>query len=235
MDRFQRICEVLHYIEDHLDVISDYEQVAGAFCYSPYYFHRLFSAVAGKPIATYLRERRLAKAAGLLADPDKTITSICFDCGFNSSQSFCRAFRNSYGVSPTDYRRLGYTPVIMSVEEIVQKFKNKVSDNGYEVRIYNDTQCRVHVGLSVSDSDVDSAFTVMRLPASAYAAFEVYVAEGYDSGNDAMNEWIETNKKKHRQRTIDGDPYVVEFYDERFHGDSEDSIVEIWVPVEPVK
>lgn len=283
MDKFQRISEVLHYIEDHLDDIADYEQIANAFCFSPYYFHRLFSAVVGKPIAAYIRERRLAKAARLLTDPDKTITSICFECGFNSSQSFCRAFRNSYGISPTDYRRLGYTPVIMSVEEIVEKFtnklrggilvnpkmikrgelliagvtgdgsktceswerfcelnekigfKNKVSDNGYEVRIYNGDQCKCHVGVCVSDSEVDSAFTLLRLPASTYASFEVYVARGYDSENDAMDEWLEANKERHKQRTIDGNPYVVEYYDERFDGNSEDSIVEIWIPIEKVK
>ncbi|HOB91480.1 MAG: AraC family transcriptional regulator [Bacillota bacterium] len=283
MERFQRISEVLHYIEEHLYEIEDYEQVADAFCFSPYYFHRLFSAVVGKPIGSYIRERRLAKAAELLTDLDKTITSICFECGFNSSQSFCRSFKNSYGVSPSEYRKQGYTPVVMSVEEIIEKFakklrggilvhpkmikrgklliagvtgdgsktrelwekftelhrrigfKNKVSDNAYEVRIYDDNKCTCHVGVCVSDPQVDSSFTVLELPASTYAAFEVYVARGYDSENDAMDEWLEANKERHRQRTIDGNPYVVEFYDERFQGDSEDSIVEIWVPIEEVK
>jgi AraC-like DNA-binding protein len=51
MDRFQRISAVLHYIEDHLDEIADYEQVADIFHFSPYYFNRLFSTVVGKPIA----------------------------------------------------------------------------------------------------------------------------------------------------------------------------------------
>lgn len=78
MDKLRRISEVLHYIEDHLDYITDYEQVAAAFGFSPYYFHRLFSAVVGKPIAAYIRERRLDKASLLLTDPDKTITNICF-------------------------------------------------------------------------------------------------------------------------------------------------------------
>lgn len=280
MDKIQRISEVLHYIEDHLDEIADYEQVANTFSFSPYYFHRLFSAVVGKPIGAYIRERRLAKASLLLTDPDKTITSICFECGFNSSQSFCRAFKNSYGISPSDYRRMGYTPVIMSVEEIIEKFtkklkggilvhpkiikreelliagvtgdgsktheiwqkfmelydkveiKNKLSDNGYEIRIYDDKQCTCHVGVSVSDSSVDSVYSVLKLPASTYAAFEVYVAQGYDSENAAMDEWLKANKEKYRQRLIDGNPYVVEYYDERFQGDSEESIVEIWVPIE---
>lgn len=110
--------------------------------------------------------------------------------------------------------------------------KNKLSDNSYEVRIYDGDQCTCHVGVSVSDDDVDSAFTLMRLPASVYAAFEVYVASGYDSENDAMDEWLEANKEKYSQRRINGLPYVVEYYDERFDGNSEDSIVEIWIPIE---
>ncbi|HLV10787.1 MAG TPA: AraC family transcriptional regulator [Halanaerobiales bacterium] len=280
MEKFQRISQVLNYIEDHLEESLDYERVADLFHFSPYYFHRLFSAVVGKPIAAYIRERRLAKACSLLKNTDKTITSICFECGFNSSQSFSRAFKNSYGISPTDYRNLGYTPVIMSVEEIIKRFtnklkggilvhpklikkgelliagvtgdgskthelweqfeelnkkigcRNKLSDNGYEIRIYNDDECKCHVGFSVSDSKVDSAFTLLKLPASSYALFEVYVARGYDSENDAMDDWLEANKESYKQRKIDGKPYVVEYYDERFDGDSEDSIVEIWVPIE---
>ena len=68
--------------------------------------------------------------------------------------------------------------------------KNKVSDNGYEVRIYSGDECKCHVGVCVSDNNVDSSYTLLRLPASAYAAFKVYVAQGYDSQNDAMDEWL---------------------------------------------
>ena len=280
MERLQRISQTLHYIEGHLDESLDYEQLAALFHFSPYYFHRLFSAAVGKPITAYIRERRLAKACSLLVSTDNTITSICFGCGFNSSQSFSRTFKNSYSISPTDYRRLGYTPVIMSVDEIITKFtnklkggilvhpkfikrgelliagvtgdgnktyelwkqfeeldkkvglENKLSENGYEIRIYSDAECKCHVGFSVSDIEVDSAFTLFKIPASKYASFDVYVASGYDSENDAMDEWLETNKESYVQRQIDGNKYVVEYYDERFDGDSEDSIVEIWIPIE---
>ncbi|NLY89771.1 MAG: GyrI-like domain-containing protein [Firmicutes bacterium] len=113
--------------------------------------------------------------------------------------------------------------------------KNKVSDYGYEVRIDKENQCICHVGVCVSESEVDSAFTVLKLPASTYAAFEVHVARGYDSENAAMDAWLEANKERYKERRIDGHLYVVEYYDERFHGDSEDSIMEIWVPVEEIQ
>ena len=113
--------------------------------------------------------------------------------------------------------------------------RNKLSENSYEIRIYDGSECTCHVGVSVSDNNVDGAFALMKLPASSYAVFEVLVARGYDSANAAMDEWLETNRDKYRQRLIDGKPYAVEFYGERFKGDSEDSIVEIWVPIEEMK
>jgi predicted transcriptional regulator YdeE len=125
--------------------------------------------------------------------------------------------------------------------EIWQKFmelnqkiglKNKLSDNGYEIRIYNDVCCECHVGLAVSDSDVDESFSIVKLPASEYASFDVYVSRGYDSENSAMNEWLETNEEGYSQKMYDGKPYCIEYYDERFQGNEADSIVEIWVPIE---
>jgi predicted transcriptional regulator YdeE len=109
---------------------------------------------------------------------------------------------------------------------------NKLSDYGYEIRLYHGDEDTVHVGVSVANSDVDSEFTIFRLPPSTYAAFEVEVAKGYDSENENMDRWLEANKEKYEQRTIDGSYYVVEFYDERFTGHEEGSIVEIWIPLE---
>jgi len=87
----------------------------------------------------------------------------------------------------------------------------------------------------VADTEIDGVFSLMKLPASIYASFEVYVARGYDSENEAMDEWLEANRERYTQRKCDGKPYVVEFYDERFDGDSENSIVEIWVPIEKTR
>jgi len=109
--------------------------------------------------------------------------------------------------------------------------KNKESDYGYEVRIYSDNHCECHVGASVSDVEGNEEFDLLRLPPSEYAVFEVFVAEGYDSQNEAMDKWLEENPQGYVQAKYDEDPYVVEYYDERFKEDEPDSIVEMWVPV----
>ncbi len=109
----------------------------------------------------------------------------------------------------------------------------KKSENGYEIRFKKGGQGLVHVGKDIGEGIVpDEAFTVMELPASLYASFDVYVAQGYDSENKAMSEWLAENADKYHQRTLDGGEYVIECYDERFSGEEAGSIVEIWIPVE---
>jgi len=280
MNNFNKIAEALHYIDNNLKEDLDFKHIADRFHFSPFYFHRVFSAIVGKTITAHIRSRRLEKACKLLVNTDKSITSICIECGFDSSQAFCRTFKNSYGVSPKELRSLGYVPVELSVEEMIIKFtnrlkggilvhpniikreslliagvtgdgrktgelwqrfmkldkeigvNNKLSDSGYEIRVYSESECECHVGVSVSDNNVNSSFTLFQLPSSVYASFDVYVAKGYESENSAMDEWLDAKKDKYSQRMHDGKPYVVEFYDERFHENSEDSIVEIWIPVE---
>lgn len=50
---------------------------------------------------------------------EKTILDIALDSGFRSSQSFSRAFTEMQGMSPSEYRKQGYQPVIITVEELI--------------------------------------------------------------------------------------------------------------------
>lgn len=109
---------------------------------------------------------------------------------------------------------------------------NKLSDNGYEIRLYQGDDCTVHVGNAVSADPVDPAYAVYKLPASRYAVFDVYVAQGYDSENNAMDEWLKTNRDGYTEKLLGDTHYCVEYYDERFNGNEAGSIVEIWIPIE---
>lgn len=102
------------------------EMLAERFFLSPFYFHRLFSLIVGKPLAAYVRDRRVLYACKLLCDTDKSILDIALDCGFNSPQAFSRTFKAMQGISPREYRIQGYQPVILSAEELVMKFTNRL-------------------------------------------------------------------------------------------------------------
>lgn len=106
-----------------------------------------------------------------------------------------------------------------------------LSVDGYEVRIYTEAGCDCHVGIPVeTDIEQPDPFTVLTLPASEYAVFDVHVAQGYDSKNAEIDEWL-GNNGLFRQRQLDGRDYIVEYYGEQFHGAAPDSIVELWAPV----
>ena len=115
-----------------------------------------------------------------------------------------------------------------------QPLASKLADNGYEIRLYEGESATVHVGYAISDNRIDAPYSLFELPPSQYAVFDVYVANGYESENNAMDEWLKTNKEGFTQKMLGNAFYCVEYYDERFNGNATDSIVEIWVPIEKI-
>ena len=71
---------------------------------SPAHFIRTFRAVFGETPHRYLQRRRIERAMHLLRSGD-SVTTVCFEVGFNSLGTFSRTFTAIVGVSPTVYRR----------------------------------------------------------------------------------------------------------------------------------
>ncbi len=69
------------------------------------YLRSLFRRHFGVSIGHYVRESRLAKAAGLIHNSDLNFSQIAEECGFDSVYSFSRAFKRTNGISPSEYRR----------------------------------------------------------------------------------------------------------------------------------
>jgi AraC family transcriptional regulator len=102
----RRVGAAARFIEERLSEDLRLEDVAGAAAFSPYHFHRIFTAVKGESPFEYQRRLRLEKAAALLAlRPDLTITRIASETGFSSSSVFARSFAGRFGVSAREYRR----------------------------------------------------------------------------------------------------------------------------------
>ncbi len=97
-------CAIL-YIENHLGEDIKVEDAAAAAGYSYYHFTRQFNALLGESVGSYIRKRRIAKAAKELLYTDRRILDIALDCGFESAESFSRAFKSLYLTSPVSYRK----------------------------------------------------------------------------------------------------------------------------------
>ncbi|MCI0493465.1 AraC family transcriptional regulator [candidate division KSB1 bacterium] len=103
-----RINRVLDYIEAHLDAELSLQALAKVATFSPFHFHRIFKAIVGETLNQFILRLRVEKAAGLLVgNPNRSITEVALDCGFSSSATFARAFKDFFHISASQWRHNG--------------------------------------------------------------------------------------------------------------------------------
>jgi AraC-like DNA-binding protein len=73
--------------------------------YSEFYTTRKFKEISGMQFRDYLRHRKFAFALKEVRDSEKSLLDIAFDYGFSSHEAFSRAFKETYGVAPSEYRK----------------------------------------------------------------------------------------------------------------------------------
>ena len=108
MDLIKNMNGALKYIEENLLNDIDHKEVSRrAFC-SDYHFNRMFSFLAGITVSEYIRRRRFTLAAFELKDSNVKVIEIAMKYGYNSSDSFARAFQNLHGITPSEARNNGH-------------------------------------------------------------------------------------------------------------------------------
>lgn len=105
MDWITGIQRALDYIEAHLTDDIDYEAAAREAASSSFHFQRMFSMLVGYTLGDYIRMRRLSLAADELHHTDKKIIDIALQYGYDTPESFSRAFTRFHGITPTEARR----------------------------------------------------------------------------------------------------------------------------------
>lgn len=107
MDWITCIQRALDYSEAHLTEVIDYNAVAKQACSSAFHFQRMFSMLCGYSLSDYIRMRRLSLAAGDLHRTNAKVIDIAMRYGYDSPESFTRAFTRFHGITPTEARRGG--------------------------------------------------------------------------------------------------------------------------------
>lgn len=107
MDWVTGIQRSLDYTEAHLTEEIDYEAAAKMACSSSFHFQRMFSMLCGFSLGDYIRMRRLALAAEEVVRTGDKIIDIALKYGYDTPESFSRAFLRFHGITPTQARRGG--------------------------------------------------------------------------------------------------------------------------------
>ncbi|MGC4376386.1 AraC family transcriptional regulator [Fictibacillus sp. Mic-4] len=109
MDLLKNMNGAITYIEENLANDIDFKEVARlAFC-SEYHFKRMFSFLAGISLSEYIRRRRLTLAAFELKDRNVKVIDIAMKYGYESPDSFTRAFQKLHGITPSEARKNGHS------------------------------------------------------------------------------------------------------------------------------
>lgn len=107
MDWITGIQNAINYIEEHLTEEIDYEIVAKEAACSSFYLQRIFSILCGMALGDYIRNRRLTLVGNELSAADDKVIDIALKYGYESPESFTRAFKGFHGVTPSEAKKDG--------------------------------------------------------------------------------------------------------------------------------
>lgn len=107
MDTLENMKQAIDYIESNLDREIEYVRIAEIALCSQYHFQRMFGFLIGVPLSEYIRRRRLTLAAFDLQNGNEKIIDIALKYGYNSPDSFSRAFIAMHGIMPSKAREKG--------------------------------------------------------------------------------------------------------------------------------
>lgn len=102
----ERMDRVFKYVFTHFKEEIPLSAIATIACMNVQAFCRYFKTRTQKPFTQFVNEIRIGHACKMLSNPKETITSIAFDCGFNSVSNFNRFFKEIKGMIPREYRKM---------------------------------------------------------------------------------------------------------------------------------
>lgn len=153
--------EIDECIKNHNDEALTLRILSCKLGYSEFYTTRKFKEISGMQFKEYLRRRKLAFALKEVRDSERSILDIAFDYGFSSHEAFTRAFKKTYGITPSKYRK---NPVPVVLRTKINPFDRYFLGIG-------------EIGMMKSTEDIKIYFVT--IPAHKFLHIKNYESNGY--------------------------------------------------------
>ena len=115
MNWIQGIQRAIDYVEENITEEIDFEKAARQAYSSSFHFQRVFGILCGLSLGDYIRMRRLSLAGEELSKGNAKIIDIALKYGYDTPESFSRAFTRFHGITPSEAKHGGsvkiFTPL----------------------------------------------------------------------------------------------------------------------------
>lgn len=146
----------IDFIESRLDQDISPEDIAQHAGISRWHFQRIFKALTNETLKTYIRARRLANSLDALLHTDLRILDIALNSGYENQESYTRAFKKSFDITPSEYRRLNKQAMFLKKIEIDKDYIRHIQANlSLEPTIVHQKK-RLIVGIRTQFYSIDS-------------------------------------------------------------------------------
>ena len=105
MSLMKSMQKAIDFLENQLLSDLTIRDIAAQAHMSPYHFQRTFYILTDLTVMDYIRRRRLTKAAHELYNSDAKIIDLAYKYGYDTPESFTKAFRKQHGMSPSQARK----------------------------------------------------------------------------------------------------------------------------------
>jgi AraC family transcriptional regulator len=122
MAYLQQVQAGIDFIETHLDTEFSLSDVATAAGLSQWHFQRIFKSLSNETLKHYIRARRLALSLDKLLHTSDKIINIAIAADYESQESYTRAFKATFGLTPNEYRKVGSKGMFLKKLELTPNY-----------------------------------------------------------------------------------------------------------------
>lgn len=116
-DNTERLSSILNYINDHFSEKISLKTLSEKEHMNYYYMSHFFKSTTGLTFQEYLNNYRLDKSLEFIGDMQNSITEIAYSCGFANAKAYSTAFKNKFGILPSEYRKTSTQKSVSALKE----------------------------------------------------------------------------------------------------------------------